>query len=439
MLILLSKILTYSCKILGKNGGVFAGSILFRRDINALNKITYPKFVIGVTGSSGKGSTVYTLAKLLKNNGYKVIYNETGANAVRGIYTKIMTSASFFTKKINADVLILEIDERHISLAFPKPVFTHLIVTNVTRDQPPRNGHVDKIYNAIFSAINKDTHLIINADDPIVNQAKLNHQGLITSFGINNTNYSVNNNQNLSLDHAYCPVCHEKLKYEFYHYGHLGTYSCKNKCFNRNPVDYIASDVNLENKTIKINDNLIKIDKDAFFAVYYTLAAYTAAKTIGLSEEKIINSFNNDINEAKRMHTYDYKNRKITMIESKNENNLSYLQSINYIKNSPNKKTVIIGFDNVSRRYHDNDLSWLWDVNFELLNDNKIDKFFCIGRFRYDVYNRLEYAGIAKEKLILIDNIDELLDLVINKSSGDIFTMVCFDMTDRILSMIRGK
>lgn len=437
ILILLNKLITLGAKIAGKNGGVFAGSLLFRRDINALNKIIYPKYVIGVTGSSGKGSTVYTLAQILKSNGYKVVYNETGANAVRGIYTKILNSASFFTKKINADVLILEIDERHISLAFPKPVFTHLVITNITRDQPPRNGHVDKIFSAIMNSINKKTHLIINADDPVVNEAGIIHRGRVTSFGIDQTKYSSVKSNSLCLDHAYCPVCHEKLEYAYYHYGHLGNYNCVNHCFSREPVDYRATNVDLTNKTIKINNNLIKMDKDAFFAVYYSLAAYTAAATIGLDEEKIVNSFNKNIKESKRMHSYQYSGRSITMIESKNENNLSYLQSINYINNNPDLKTVIIGFDNVSRRYKDNDLSWLWDVDFELLNNPKIDKFYCIGKYRFDVFNRLKYAGINQKKLILIEDINSLLKQVVSGSKGDIYTMVCFDMTDRILNLIK--
>lgn len=437
VLILLNKLITWGAKIAGKNGGVFAGSLLFRRDINALNKIIYPKYVIGVTGSSGKGSTVYTLAKILKSNGYRVIYNETGANAVRGIYTKVLNSTSFWTKKINADVLLLEIDERHISLAFPKPVFTHLVITNITRDQPPRNGHVDKIYQAIMNSIDEKTHFIINADDPVVNEASIIFKGKVTKFGIGKTKYSLTKNNSLCLDHAYCPVCHEKLKYQYYHYGHLGNYSCQNNCFNRNPVLYEATNVDLNNKLIKINNNLIKIDKDAFFAIYYSLAAYAAAATIGLSEEKIINSFNNNILESKRMHSYEYHNRSITMIESKNENNLSYLQSINYINSNPELKTVIIGFDNVSRRYKENDLSWLWDVDFELLNNPKIDKFFCIGKYRYDVFNRLKYAGISPKKLILIEDINDLLNQVVNQSKGDIYTMVCFDMTERILHLIK--
>ena len=126
------------------------------------------------------------------------------------------------------------------------------------------------------------------------------------------------------------------------------------------------------------------------------------------------------------------------MLESKNENNLSYYQSMKYINNYKEIKSVILGFDNVSRRYKENDLSWLYDTEFELLNDDKIDKIFCIGRFRYDVALRLEYANIDKHKIILVDNIKDLIKIVNKKSKGTIFTMVCFDMTQTIKSLIKG-
>ena len=43
----------------------------------------------------------------------------------------------------------------------------------------------------------------------------------------------------------------------------------------------------------------------------------------------------------------------------KNENNLSYYESLHYINEQKKKKTIILGFDNVSRRYNLNDIVWI--------------------------------------------------------------------------------
>ena len=64
-----------------------------------------------------------------------------------------------------------------------------------------------------------------------------------------------------------------------------------------------------------------------------------------------------------------------------------------------------------------------------MLDDKYIDKIFIIGRFRYDVLTRLSYTNIDKDKIILIDNLDNLIDKIKNESTGTIYTMVCFDMT----------
>ncbi len=437
-LILMTKLLGIGCKIFGKNGSVFPGSVLFRHDKNALNKLIYPKYVIGVTGSSGKGSTVNVIAKILRSNGYDVSYNESGSNAVRGIYTHIMKNTSIITKKIKCDVLLLEIDERHMNLSFPKPVFTHLVITNITRDQPSRNYTVDTIYDIISSSTSRTMKLILNVDDPIVLQYAHEHPDHNVTYGISRTNYSMIKNESLSLDHSYCPVCSAKLNYSHYHYGHLGGYACPNDCFKRPKPDYEGTDVDLVNQTMKINEKQIHIDNNVFFAAYYSIAAYATCKYIGLTDEQILNYFNTHQDKSKRMTSFiEYQGRKINIIESKNENNLSYLQSINYLVNDNNLKSYIIGFEHVSRRHPHNDVSWLYDINFELLNNENTDKIFCVGQFKYDVATRLIIGGFPQNKLIIVEDINNIFN-EITASKGDIYTLVCFEMIDTLNNLVKG-
>ena len=127
------------------------------------------------------------------------------------------------------------------------------------------------------------------------------------------------------------------------------------------------------------------------------------------------------------------------MLESKNENALSYYQSLKYVLNAEGKKVVILGFDNVSRRYKYNDLSWLWDVEFELLNDESIEKIILIGRFKWDVRVRLEYAKIPNEKIYMLDDINEIVHVLKTETKGNIYTMVCFDMTEILLKKFKEE
>ena len=367
------------------------------------------------------------IAHILEVNGYKVVWNKSGSNVVNGTTTLILNNTKVFSHKMDCDFLLLEMDESYIKETFSKSTLTHLVVTNITRDQPARNGEPMFILNKIFNSIDEKTHLIINSDDAFVNRLKYLHKGEVTTYGIGKTKYSLKEPISNNVDAAYCPICHEKLVYKFYHYGHLGSYSCPNGDFKNN-IDIKAEKVDLEKQEMVINDNIIHLNKDVFFAIYYTLAAYSLCKVIGMEEVKIIHALNDEVLESKRLKSLKYHNREVDMLESKNENNLSYLQSLNYINNYKGKKTIILGFDNVSRRYKYNDISWLYDVDFEVLDLKNIDKILCIGRFRYDVYARLRLANIDEDKLVIVDNIKNISE-DLDKTEGTIFTMVCFDMT----------
>ena len=100
---------------------------------------------------------------------------------------------------------------------------------------------------------------------------------------------------------------------------------------NNNNIDY-ERDVDLKKQFFTINDSIYHINKDVFFAVYYTLAAFTLCKTIGLSDNKIKKYLNDEPMQSKRMKQLTIDNREVNMIESKNENNLSYFESLHYIK-----------------------------------------------------------------------------------------------------------
>lgn len=434
-LIFLTKGVTLAGKIFGRTASVYPGKIAYDKDIEILSKVKYPKYVIGVTGSSGKGSTVELIYHALTKAGYSVACNKAGSNGIYGITTLILNNVTLFKHKPKKDIFLIELDERHIHLAFLKPILSHLVVTNITRDQPARNKTPEFIYDKIFNAVKEKTHLIINADDPMVNKISTTYKDKITTYGIAKTKDSYLKPLLNNIDNAYCPICHKKLDYLYYHYGHIGNYKCPNNDFKRGKVNYEATDVDLVNKTIKVNNQLLKLNKDMLYAAYATTASYALLKEIGISDEIINDAFNVNSIKAKRGHIYKIDKRNLTMLESKNENALSYYQSLEYITNINNQKTIILGFDNVSRRYKHNDLSWLYDVEFEKLDNKNIDKIILIGRFRYDVAARLSYANIPKAKMIILDDINNLKE-TIKTTKGDIYTMVCFDMTDKIKEML---
>lgn len=434
-LIILNKLITFGARLLGRNASVLPGSFVVKFDLDVLNKVKWPKYVIGVTGSSGKGSTCKLINHILTTAGYNVAFNKDGSNAIRGLITTVLNDCNL-KGEVKSDIVLLELDEKHIKLAFKESKLTHLVVTNITRDQPARNAEGEIIFKEIFKTINEKTTLIINGDDPLVSKIKLDFKGNIITYGLDENKYSYKDDELHAIDNAYCPKCHKKLVYDYYHYGHIGNYHCNNCDFKRGTLNYEVKDVDLKKQIIRVNNEELKLNKDILFAVYYTVAAYAVCKEIGIKDETLKLAINEKQVGTKGLNVLKYKSRSVNMLESKNENALSYLQSINYLLEKDGKKTIILGFNSVSRRYQYNDLSWLWDVKFELLRDKSIDKIICLGKYKYDVATRLSYAGIDDNTLVLLDDITKLFE-VLDNTQGDIYTLVCFDMTSEITKMVK--
>ena len=101
ILILINKLTTKICHLFKRDGSVFPGSIVNKYDKTILKKIKYPKYVIGITGSSGKGSTTSQVAYILEKNGYKVVWNKSGSNLINAATTLILNKTNPITKKLN--------------------------------------------------------------------------------------------------------------------------------------------------------------------------------------------------------------------------------------------------------------------------------------------------------------------------------------------------
>ena len=382
-------------KLFGKQGTVIGGSIALKIDKNILKEIKYPKYVIGVSGSSGKGSATSMIAGLLDYSGLTYAYNSSGSNAINGI-TSLILANSDLKGNYKKDVLLMELDEKHSVAILKNFDLTHYVLTNITRDQPPRNAHPDYIFNEMKKNVRDNTTLIVNADDPIVYRLSLNHKNNLY-YGINKNDYSIDSPYNYK-DAAYCPICGKKLIYDYYHYGHLGKYRCENNDF----------------------------------------ACYTLGKSINIDKEKILEYFKT-IKNKQDNEVFIHDNRTWHILLSKSENNLSYKQSLDYIVRQKGIKTVVTGFNHCSRRYAENDISWLWDIDFEELKDDSIDSIVIVGKFRYNILNRLLYAGISKDKCILVeDYTEELIDVVNKNTNGTIYPVVCFDTGIELNKLLKG-
>ncbi|MEG0456860.1 MAG: Mur ligase family protein, partial [Oscillospiraceae bacterium] len=164
--ILLCKCLYFIGSKIGK-GSSLPGEIALKICPDILKRITLPKYVIAVTGSNGKTSTTEMISHVLRENGMIVAHNKEGSNQIEGVTTMLLRNCNL-KGVVQSDAAIIESDERYARKTFKYFTPTHFIITNLYRDQSTRNGHPFWIYNIIKEAINDETTLVLNANDPLV-------------------------------------------------------------------------------------------------------------------------------------------------------------------------------------------------------------------------------------------------------------------------------
>ena len=439
-------VITIVGKIFKINGSHFPGKVALKLCPDFLKKVGKPKTIITVTGTNGKTTTCNLIIDSLEKNGYKVLNNKTGSNVQGGITTALLNGVKL-NNKSKYDIAVLEVDERSSFKIYPYVKPTYAVITNLFRDSLKRNAHSEYIFNIIEQALPDSSTLILNADDLISNRMKKNFQNKKIFFGIAkqpNENSALNNIVN---DARICPNCHSKLKYEFIRYHHIGRAYCEN-CGEKTPkADYEVTNIDYENSKISVlengNSTYYKMLSDSIFNIYNEIATITVLKQIGLTTVQIQNAFS-DIS----ITTARYEKKNINGINiinhlAKGQNPVACSIVFDYVRKEKGKKNVVLLIED----YHDNresseNIAWLYDCDFEFLNDDSIEKILIGGIRQNDINFRLLLAGIPQEKILHFKNEGEIANNLIYTKDTDIY--ILYDMyeqsvVDRINKQIEEK
>lgn len=421
--ILTGKIIIIAGNILHR-GSSLPGKMALKIDKDLLNKLKYPEIRIAVTGSSGKGSTSSLIAKVLKDNGYKVSYNDMGSNLTWGCTTSFLRNISL-TGKFKSDILVIEIDERDTKEMFPCLKPTHVVITNLTKDQPPRQHHVDNVYKDILKGITDNSKIVTSIDEPYLRNFEKDTKNEMIYYSLDKNKYSYKNQIFENLNTYYCPYCKGKLEYEYYNFETLGKYHCPKCDFKNENFKVQATNLDLEEETIEINNKKINIGGDFLYHAYNTIAAYTTLQDIGLEEDNIIKSINKFNNYS--VYSYEANNKIYIPISCKAENATTYNQAVFKTIMNKEKKDIIIGWKEISRRYNHFDISWLYDIEFELLNNESLNKVYAVGIDAENIKKRLILAGIKEDKIVTATSIPEIKEIVNNDEVKYVYGILNFD------------
>ncbi|MBR5501961.1 MAG: DUF1727 domain-containing protein [Oscillospiraceae bacterium] len=435
--IILCKLLCRVGALLGR-GSSLPGAICLKVSPRILRKLKLPKTIVAVTGSNGKTSTSALIAEVAEKAGLRVLCNREGSNQKEGVTTLLLKNANPFTRKVDADVLVLESDERFCQYTFADITPSHIVITNLFRDQLTRNGHPEFVKGELAKGLPQESVLILNANEPTS-----------CSYGFGRENsiyYGVSADSMMTApdaffaynDGAFCPVCGGRMQYTGRISGQVGAYACCS-CSFKTPAAAHAVTAQRENGDFVL-DGEYTVRPQLVNAAYAQniAAAYTACtEALGIAPEQAAALLDGIELANGRLVDFEMNGCKGLFMLCKHENSMAYNGGIaTALSPAEEALTVVFIVDRLSRKYVANDMSWLWDINFELLADARVKHIVVSGGFAHDVAARMEFAGLDMARVDVCPDLDEMMQTLQQKAEGSIYVFTCFTDQNKFLSRL---
>jgi len=435
IVILFTKLFAAVLQIFGR-GSSLPGEIALKIAPNILKKLKLPATVIAVTGSNGKTGTCELISAMARDEGKRVICNSKGSNLKSGVATLLLCNSTL-SGKVKADVAVIESDERYCQYTFADITPNYIVITNLFRDQLTRNGHNEFVAGELAKGLPAESTLILCADDPLVMSLGMDRN--IITYGIDAPELrEKQGTEHVYNDGVFCPVCHRRTEYRFRIHNHVGSYRCPSCGFDRGTPNHVITRAADDKFTI---DGEFELHPQIFNTMfgYNDLAAFTAGvDALGIKPDDAVRFLDGYILKNGRIRSFGVAGHKGTFMLCKHENSISYdrtLQSI--VDNLNGEATVVLVFDQLSRKYTANDISWLWDIDFDLLADDRIKRVLLSGEFADDLATRFEFTSVDPERLTVIPKIKKMMKSLYGNPVGEVFVMTCFTDVDKFISGLR--
>ena len=432
-----AKFTGYICKKMGRQGVTWAGKIALKLCPDILEQLSAQvrEKIFVVCGTNGKTTTNNMLCAALEKEGKKVICNHTGSNMLNGVVAAFVLRAKW-NGKLDADYACIEVDEASTKYIFPAIHPDYMVMTNLFRDQLDRYGEIDITMNILEEMMRKvpEMKVIVNGDDALSAYLAMDSGNPYVTYGISKP--VVQSAANEIREGRFCKKCGERLQYSFYHYSQLGDYKCPKCGFQRPALQYDAYDVKVgEQLSFRVEDKLLSANYKGFYNVYNILAAYAAIRTAGFSGNsfyEMLKSFNP---ENGRMEQFRIEGTGVMLNLAKNP--AGFNQNISAVMQDKSPKDIMIVINDNAQ--DGRDISWLWDVDFDLLKEESIRSITVSGIRCQDMRLRLKYVDIPSE---LEPDVESAVKSCVKKGTGNLYVLVNYTAlfsTRNILKKLEGE
>ena len=428
--ILAARALSFACKIAGKQGVTMAGKLAMKVDPQILKKLASQVRgeIIVTCGTNGKTTTNNLICSALEADGRKVICNHTGSNMLMGVAAAFVLNAGV-NGRLDADNAVIEIDEASTVRVFPFFKPDYCVMTNLFRDQLDRYGEIDITMDLLRRAFDMapDMKIIVNGDDSLSTYLAQESGHEVITYGISEqvkgAQGSADGSTREIREGQFCKKCGTRLEYSFYHYSQLGVYRCPQCGFHRPEIDFDVCHVDLKDGlTFDVkekNQALRRIHANyrGFYNIYNILACWAAVRTAGVGTEHFDRMLDQYNPENGRNELFQIGKTKVLLNLAKNP--AGFNQNISSVMEDPDEKDLIIVINDNAQ--DGRDISWLWDVDFDRLQDESIRSITVSGLRCQDMRLRLKYVSISAD---LIEDVKTAIEKRLADGCGNLYVLV---------------
>ena len=357
-------------------GSALPGLVVEKLDPNYLKKslANLPFGVVVISGTNGKTTTTKIVVELLESAGLKVFTNKTGSNFTRGVIASMLAENNI-SGKIKADIAVLELDEAHAIHFINQVQPRYSLLLNVMRDQLDRFGEVDYTASLLEKIAQKTTEKVItNREDTRlvqftdkIDKNKLDLFGLAPSlkdkFPNDDELYGDSTSSSLPVSVELSSAKKHKASFTFYDYD--------------------------SKKSPTKNTYSTSLKLEGIYNIFNATAALALVREIlnnKISNEELVNNLGEIEPAFGRGETIMVNDTPLELVLVKNP--AGFQLGLNSF--SPKGYNTMIALNDAHA--DGRDLSWLWDVNFNLLKEGNIEM--LSGIRAYDMALRLSYDDI---------------------------------------------
>ena len=412
--ILLCKLLRGFSRLVHRGGTAMPGRWALRLCPDLLARLARNVKTVVITGTNGKTTSARIVEQAFHEEGRSYFSNRSGANLLSGITTEFVMNCTL-GGRMRREWAVIECDEAAAVKVFPQLKPQLVVVTNLFRDQLDRFGEVTHTLGNIRSAVESvpEATLCLNADCSLCSSLALSLPNRCVYFGLEKGAVPSRAKSALS-DATHCIRCKTEYEYDYISYGHLGGFRCPKCGYARHAADYAVTDV-IEQRSngttaalsIRGEKQLVEINLPALYNVYNAVGALCAAVEAGVKKENAVRALALFQCGFGRMEAFRLGKADVRMMLVKNPAGCN--QVIDYLENLHNRFVLVICLND--RGADGTDISWIWDAEFERLNNiaGRVEKVIVSGDRAQDMRVRIKYAGIPDENITVERDYEKLI------------------------------